>query len=626
MRNLFKRNFWVLVIFVLTLNFMFFACGGGGSSGSGDGTYKIDIAMEDNQDNDLVDVTPKTGNDGDVITINYTVADIDIHNLLYFSGVGETIEPVDKAENGTRTYTVNPIDAINGVITITARFTHTDLMPDPIEFTKNSENKMYGDSLFTNTIKPDYKGTGAITYTSSDETVATVDVNTGEVTILKIGSTTITATKAADVVYAEAKASYTLTIAKGSINITVSKSAIILTPLESDSPAYSELSDTFEVSATALSDSDKITLNITGYGLSVSGNIADIGNNDSRTITLIYDGTTSVTQTIPVNIELSSGDINNYILPNNPIITVDIFDGQTEERPIPVKNANIKAFNSYANTTDGLTRHYKLTEDITLQPNVVPGESNWTAIGNNSTNNDSSRFTGSFDGDNKKITGLTINNPSGDYQGMFGYIRGTNVMVKNLGLEEDNIIGNYHVGGVVGVMEYGTVQNCYSTGDVAGDSAVGGVVGNSTGSSVVVQNCYATGNVTGNNYVGGIVGWVGYDSTVQNCVALSTTITRKDSSSDTDFGRVVGYRDGIYVTLSNNYAYSSMQATGGFTFAGTNALDDLGGADFPGWESVVGWATFHSSKAAATVAIEFDPNACPWWFTDSGNPKLWFED
>ena len=54
-------------------------------------------------------------------------------------------------------------------------------------------------------------GTGAVTYASGDTEIATV-TNSGEVTILAIGRTTITATKAADLNYNDATASYVLTV------------------------------------------------------------------------------------------------------------------------------------------------------------------------------------------------------------------------------------------------------------------------------------------------------------------------------------------------------------------------------------------------------------------------------
>lgn len=57
-------------------------------------------------------------------------------------------------------------------------------------------------------------GTGGITYSSSDPRVATIDASTGALTLVAPGSTTITATKAADSNYLSASASYDLVVEK----------------------------------------------------------------------------------------------------------------------------------------------------------------------------------------------------------------------------------------------------------------------------------------------------------------------------------------------------------------------------------------------------------------------------
>jgi formylglycine-generating enzyme required for sulfatase activity len=95
-----------------------------------------------------------------------------------------------------------------------AKKEYTNLKLDPIEFTEHDKGhitKTYGDTPFTNAVKGGYKGSGLITYSSSDMTVATVS-SSGLVTILRVGSTIITAEKVADAVYAYAQTDYTLTV------------------------------------------------------------------------------------------------------------------------------------------------------------------------------------------------------------------------------------------------------------------------------------------------------------------------------------------------------------------------------------------------------------------------------
>ncbi len=101
---------------------------------------------------------------------------------------------------------------VDGTYTVTDKLTQ-----DGFKFAKSTVEKIYGDAAF------DFAATGAatgssVTYTSSDETVATVDEN-GKVTILKAGMTVITAAATGTADYEAASVSYTLTVAKKSIAI-----------------------------------------------------------------------------------------------------------------------------------------------------------------------------------------------------------------------------------------------------------------------------------------------------------------------------------------------------------------------------------------------------------------------
>lgn len=116
--------------------------------------------------------------------------------------------------------------------------------------------------------------------------------------------------------------------------------------------------------------------------------------------------------------------------------------------------------------------------------------SNWTPIGN-----DTKKFGGIFDGNNKKISGINIKS-SEDNQRLFGYIdQGT---VKNVGVEGSNINGGDVVGGIVGYCDGGTVTNCYNTGTIVGSYLVGGITGINMNN---VTNCYNTGTIVGSYLV-----------------------------------------------------------------------------------------------------------------------------
>jgi len=182
--------------------------------------FNINIAMAGNTGADSLTANPAFGTVGTNITLSYTLANTQANNRLVFSGVAAAISEVTIAETGTRSYTVAAADATNGVITITGTFSHAALQNDTIAFANtNNETRTYGDAAFTKAITTTGSGTGAITYASSNTTVATVS-SAGLVTILAAGTTTITATKASDGSYAQATASYTLTVNRKPVTIT----------------------------------------------------------------------------------------------------------------------------------------------------------------------------------------------------------------------------------------------------------------------------------------------------------------------------------------------------------------------------------------------------------------------
>lgn len=83
-----------------------------------------------------------------------------------------------------------------------------------------------------------------------------------------------------------------------------------------------------------------------------------------------------------------------------------------------------------------------------------------------------------------------------------------------------------NIGGIVGYT-YGTVENCYSTGNVSAkadrtNKGIGGIAGQ-VYASAVLRNCYVTGTVTGpESGIGAVVGTVDSGTSITNCVYLDT--------------------------------------------------------------------------------------------------------
>jgi len=344
------------------------------------------------------------------------------------------------------------------------------------------------------------------------------------------------------------------------VSISVTSPTGTLTPIVSSLaayPAHDERSESFNVTIPELATSETVTVALATntYGLSLTGATTVTGPL-SQSLTLTYDGMTTVAQTTPVSVGLTVST-TGYNLTGTPSVSATIIDGKVDTRAIPLDSDNIKYFNIFttesSTMTTGLPLHYKLTEDIvatdlrTAAGDLATGN-NWVAIGDNFT-----RFNGSFDGDNHTITGLKIDVAS-YIQGMFGSIEinGTDTttgVLKNIGLINSSISGDQSVGNVVGmIVSGGIVENCYATGNISGNTAnmVGGVAGQNWGT---VQNCYATGNIDSTNLVGGVVGL--------NFGIIKNCYTTGDVSGDTNIGGITGGNPGTV-----QYCYTTGQISG----------------------------------------------------------------
>ncbi|OKZ12953.1 MAG: hypothetical protein BHV76_00495 [Phocaeicola plebeius] len=199
------------------------------------------------------------------------------------------------------------------------------------------------------------------------------------------------------------------------------------------------------------------------------------------------------------------------------------YNYDTTTKTYTVYNADgLLAWNEAAQKDESI--NCTLTADIDLTGKE------WTPIGDNDN-----RYTGTFDGGNYTITGLTVNQEGTNYVGLIGFI-GSDGTVKNVKLENVNITGSYYVGGVVGYNS-GSVTACTASGSVSGSYYVGGVVGGNFGT---VTACTSSGSVSGSIYVGGVVG--DNYGTVTACTASGSVEGRSN------VGGVVGYNSSGSVT------------------------------------------------------------------------------
>ena len=237
--------------------------------------------------------------------------------------------------------------------------------------------------------------------------------------------------------------------------------------------------------------------------------------------------------------------------------------------------------------------HFKLNNDIDLTAYLVKGgagyakwvNQGWEPIGD--WLDMDRQFSGGFDGDGRKITGLWINRPSSNNVGLFGVT--SNDTIKNLGVEiaDAGVIFRGRSGGLVGEKYGGSIENCYVTGNISGTGAyIGGLVGDIDGGSIrnshvtgniggtgsnkgglvgrasgaSIENCYATGNVSGNmSNMGGLVGLSNPGSSIENSHATGNVI------GDYGVGGLVGGGGG---RIKNSHATGNIRGNNGGGFGG----------------------------------------------------------
>lgn len=134
-------------------------------------------------------------------------------------------------------------------------------------------------------------------------------------------------------------------------------------------------------------------------------------------------------------------------------------------------------------------------------------------------------FAGTFDGNNHKISGLTLTAGLDD-QGLFGCSSG---MIRNLGIENGNIsISSAERTGAICGYSTGTIENCWNSADITGSTEggiyIGGICGYNTGT---ISGCLNTGDITANSFIGGICGNTNRDTQISNCFN-SGSITGKE--------------------------------------------------------------------------------------------------
>ena len=237
----------------------------------------------------------------------------------------------------------------------------------------------------------------------------------------------------------------------------------------------------------------------------------------------------------------------------------DIDDDGMKETVYEISNAGqLYWFAGLVNgTLDGVKQNTLanaiLTANITVNENLLDSlqydaEGNvsngsdfitWTPIadwmGNRTT-----QYSGTFDGNNKTVSGLYFNGDS-TCIGLFGSSE-SDGNIKNVGVVDSYFKGNDHVGGVCG-NNAGTITNCYNAGNltaIESSATIGGICGYNNGGTVT--NCYNTGTVTATGSVASVGGVCGCSiELISNCYNIGTVTA---TSSGADISGICGYNFG----------------------------------------------------------------------------------
>ena len=316
----------------------------------------------------------------------------------------------------------------------------------------------------------------------------------------------------------------------------------------------------------------------------------------------IYQGdeTNNSSLSAPSNDPANAGENGVYIVPAAPDPGDESDEGwtliTTPEQIIDL--ANVEDINdageneTESRQTVAWSQKYRLKADIDFSNLSAAYAAKTKTIGNVKN-----RFTGIFDGNGHKITGLTL---SRNDSGLFGYI-GAQGRVYNLTIDGANVLFSDNAA-VLAMYNYGTIEHCSvintnitaDTGAVLGgmvsrnygiirDSRVlGGTLKSNSNSATghggfvgsnealgLIERCYTSMCIdTQSDYAGGFVG-LAYGGTIRDCFALGNVSARSYSGGFA--GRSV-YSGNIY---ENCYAFNTVTVSGdgGHGFIGGSKPD-----------------------------------------------------
>lgn len=255
---------------------------------------------------------------------------------------------------------------------------------------------------------------------------------------------------------------------------------------------------------------------------------------------------------------------------------------------------SLRAF-AAAVKADGGNGTYNLSGVSFYLANDVALTGTWTPVGNGiSAVKDF--FAGTFDGCGHTISGLNVQSSTAN-QGLFAAINQATIRSLNVSGVVSCGTKNY-IGGIVGKVQAGTIENCSFSGSVTGGGHTGGIAGGLNSNNVTIsgcvnaadvtgttaggilgywkntasiRDCYNTGSVTGSTKAGGIVGQLN-KGTIENCYSTGVV-----GGTAAQFGGIFAFSN---ATVKNcYYTLPETEVLGGKAVAATQITSPEGLAD-----------------------------------------------
>ena len=230
-------------------------------------------------------------------------------------------------------------------------------------------------------------------------------------------------------------------------------------------------------------------------------------------------------------------DQNKIVIKNtedSPIVGLTNGIGTKEDPYIISSEEDWKKATSMINNT---TYYFKLTKNLNFS------NKKFYMFGSKTI-----QFKGILDGNNKKISSVTLNLEKSSYIGLSGSTNGG--IIKNINIDKFNIKGDTYVGTLTG--EQRTDANVavnVTNSNVSGNSRVGGVYGTArTLSYVTTDNV----NVKGDTSVGGIVGEGGSSKYTNNTVMKNSTVTGTTNAKAISGGEYSSSRNYLLLNIKLN--------------------------------------------------------------------------